>query len=57
MYTLLCSKWITNKDLYYIAHEFCSMSCTRLEGGGDLRENGYMYMYGFSIHLKLTQHC
>ena len=46
MYTLLCSKWITNKDLYYIAHEFCSMSCTRLEGGGDLRENGYMYMYG-----------
>ena len=26
--------------------ELCLMLCGSLDGGGSLRENGYMYMYG-----------
>ena len=32
MYTLLCFKWITNKDLPY--RELCSMLCDSLDGRG-----------------------
>ena len=49
MYTLLYSKWITNKDpLYGTWNSIYSMLCVSLVDGevGGLGENGYMYMYG-----------
>ena len=49
LYTLLYSKWITNKDpLYGTWNSIYSMLCVSLVDGevGGLGENGYMYMYG-----------
>ena len=44
MYTLLYSKWITNKDLLYSTWD--SAQCYVAAGWeGGLGENGYMYMY------------
>ena len=46
MYTLLYSKWITNKDLLYSTGN--SAQCYVVPGWeGSLGENGYMYMYGW----------
>ena len=44
VYTLLYSKWITNKDLLYSTWD--SAQCY-VAGGweGGWGENGYMYMY------------
>ena len=45
MYTLLCLKWITNKDLIYSTGN--SAQCYVAAGWkGSLSENGYRYMYG-----------
>ena len=45
MYTLLYSKWITNKDLLYSTWKFAQCYVPAWTGGG-LGKNGYMYMYG-----------
>ena len=58
MYTLLYSKWITNKDLLYYTGK--SPQCYVAAWiGGDLGEKGYMYMWlsPLSVHLKPSQHC
>ena len=34
MYTLLCFKWITNKDLVYSPGNSCSVLCGSLDGRG-----------------------
>ena len=44
MYTLLYSKWITNKDLLYSTQKSTQGYVPAWMGGG-LKENGYMYMY------------
>ena len=45
MYTLLYSKWITNKDLLYSTEN--SAQCSWQPGWeGSLGENGYVCMYG-----------
>ena len=45
MYTLLCLKQITNRDLLYCTWN--SAQCyVALGWEGSLRENGYMYVYG-----------
>ena len=44
MYTLLYSKWTTNKDLLYSTwKELCSTLCGSLDGS--LGANGYVHMY------------
>ena len=45
MYTLLYSKWITNKD-YCIAHGTWFNVMCQSGWEGSLGENGYMYVYG-----------
>ena len=44
MYTLLYSKWITNKHLLYSTQKSTQRYVPAWMGGG-LEENGYMYMY------------
>ena len=44
MYILLCSKWITNKDLLSSTGNSVQCYVPAWLGGG-LGENGYMYMY------------
>ena len=45
MYTLLCLEWITNGILLYSTWN--SAQCYVLYWmGGEMGENGYMYMYG-----------
>ena len=44
MYTLLYSKWITNKDLLYSTQKSTQHYVPAWMGGG-LEENGYMYVY------------
>jgi len=45
MYTLLCLKWIANKDLLYSTGN--SAQCYVVAWmGGEFGDNGYMYMYG-----------
>ena len=45
MYTLLYSKWITNKDLLYSTWNSAQLYLAAWMREG-LGENGYMYMYG-----------
>ena len=44
MYTLLCSKWITNKDLFYSTWNY-TLLCAGMDGRRGSGENGYKYMY------------
>ena len=46
MYTLLYLKWITNKDLWYIAQG--TLLNVKWQPGWEwsLGENGYMYLHG-----------
>ena len=59
MYTLLYSKWITNKDLLYSTWN--SAQCPvaawmgREFGGEWIRV--HVWLSPFAIHLKLPQHC
>ena len=65
MYTLLYSKWITNKDLLYgIWNSIYSMLCASLVDGGwgGWRFAGkwihvYVWLSPFAVHLKQPQHC
>ena len=43
MFTLLFFKWITNRDLLYSTGNSAYVAAWM---GGELGENGYMYMYG-----------
>ena len=60
MYTLLCFKWIADKDLLYSKHiELCSMLYGHLDGKGVWGEwiHEQVWLGPFSVHLKLSQHC
>ena len=60
MYTLLYLKWITNKDLLYIAHGTLlkGMCQPRWEGGfGGAWMHIYVWLSPFTVHLKLPEHC
>ena len=46
MDTLLCLKWITNKELLYSTGNSLLSVMGPAGGEGSLGENGYMYMYG-----------
>ena len=59
MYTLLCLKWIINKDLRYSTGNLaqCYVAAwMRGESGGE-RIHVYVWLSPFAIHLKLSQHC
>ena len=45
MYTLLCLKWITNKDLLYSSWNSVQRYVAAWMGR-EFRDNGYMYIYG-----------
>ena len=45
IYTLLCLKWITNKDLPYSTRNSAQCSVAAWMGG-ELGEHGYMHMHG-----------
>ena len=46
MYTLLCLKWITNKDLLYSTGKSARYHVAAWMARGELGENRYMYMLG-----------
>ena len=57
IYTLLYLKWITNKELLCstVNSAQCYVAARMVEGLG---ENGlHVYVFTFTIHLKLSQHC
>ena len=59
MYTLLCLKWITNKDLLYRTGH-CpqgSVAASMGRGFGGEWIYGYVWLGCFALHLKLPQHC
>ena len=58
-YTLLYSKWITNKDLLYSTgnsaqHPVAAWMERKLEGECI---HVYAWLSFFAVHLKLSQHC
>ena len=53
MYTLLCLKWITNKNLVYNTWNSAQWYVVAWMGGS-LGENGYMYIYDYSLETVLT---
>ena len=59
MYTLLCLKWIINKDLRYSTGNFAQCYVAAWMGGesGGERIHVYVWLSPFAIHLKLSQHC
>ena len=60
MYTLLYSKWITNKDLLYSTWNSAHCYVPAWMGGGvGGRTDTCMYVWlsPFTVHLKLSQHC
>ena len=60
MCTQLYFKWITNRDLVYIAQGTLLNFMWQPEWEGGLGENGYMYIHmaeSFAVHLKPSQHC
>ena len=60
MTTLLCSKWITNKDLLYSTGNSaqCHVAAWMGEGFGGEWIHVYKYIVSpFTAHLKLPQHC
>ena len=59
MYTLLCLKWIINKDLRYSTGNFAESYVAAWMGGesGGERIHVYVWLSPFAIHLKLSQHC
>ena len=59
MYTLLYSKWITNKDLLYsIGNSVQCYMATWIGGefGGEWILV-YVWLSPMAVHLKLSQHC
>ena len=58
MCTLLYLKWVINKALLCSTRNPAQCYVAAWMGGeGALGENGYTCMYGFVVHLKLSQHC
>ena len=59
MYTLLYSKWITNKDLLYSRWNFaqCYGPAWMLGVFGGEWIHVHIWLNPFAIHLKLSQHC
>ena len=58
-YTLLYSKWITNKDLLYNTGNSAQCYVAAWMGGGFEREwiHTYVRLSPFPVHLKLLEHC
>ena len=46
LHTLLCLKWITNKDLLYSTGKSAQYHVAAWMARGELGENRYMYMLG-----------
>ena len=59
MYTLLCPKWITNKDLLYSTWNSTPCYVAAGMGGGFGEEwiHIYVWLSPFPVHLKLPQYC
>ena len=58
MYTLLCLKWITNKDPLCStgnSAQCCVAACMGGESGGEWI-HVYVWLSPFAAHLKLSQH-
>ena len=59
MYILLCSKWITNKDL--LSSTWNSVQCyvaSWMRGAfGGVWIHVYVWLSPFTVHLKLPQRC
>ena len=59
MDTLLCLKWITNKDLLYSTGN-SAQCCVAAWVGGELGgewTHVCAWLSPFAVHLKLSQHC
>ena len=59
MYTLLCLKWITNKDLLCSTWNSaqCYVAAWMGEEFGGEWIHGYVWLNHLAVHLKLSQHC
>jgi len=61
MYTLLCLKWITSKDLSTWNSAQCHVAgWMGVEFGGEwihVHPSVYVWLSPFAAHLKLSQHC
>ena len=59
MYTLLYSKWITNKDLLYSTWNSAQCYVAAWIGGefGGKWVLVYVWLSPFTVHLRLPQHC
>ena len=59
IYTLLYSKWITNKDLLYstLNSTQCYVPTWIGLGFGGEWIHAYGWLSPFAVHLKLPQHC
>ena len=59
MYTLLCFKWMTNKDLLYSTGNSAQCYMAAWMGGEFGGEWIYVYVWlsPFTVYLKLSQHC
>ena len=58
-YTLLCLKWITNKDLRYSTWNSaqCYVAAWMGREFGGERIHAYVWLSPLPVHLKLSQHC
>ena len=62
MYTLLCLKWITNRDLLWSTGNSAQCYVAAWIGGrgvefGEEWIHVYVWLSPFAAHLKLSQHC
>ena len=59
MYTLLCLKWITSKDLLYSTWNSAQCYVAVWKGGefGGGCIHVCVWLNSFSVHLRLSQHC
>ena len=59
VYTVLCLKWITNKDLLYSTWNSVQCYVAAWMGGqfGGESIHVYMRLSPFTLHLKLSQYC
>ena len=58
-YTVLCLKWITNKDLLYSTGNSAQCYVAAWMAGEFGREwiHVYVWVNPFAVHLKVSQHC
>ena len=59
MYTLLCLKWITSKDLLYSTWNSAQCYMAAQMGGefGGEWIHVYVWLNPLAVNLKLSQHC